>query len=74
MSRLPSTRIRLALLAYNDAGEVLQLVPLGTLAKPLPIAELLEHVRQRIGTARVTEVLRFTARPKATESADGGNQ
>ena len=70
MSRPSSTRIRLALLAYNDAGDVLQLVPLGTMAKPLPIVELLEQVRRRIGTARVTQVLRFASRSNATGAAD----
>lgn len=51
--------VRIALVAYRDDGNVLQLVPLGTVAKPLPIAALLTKVRERIAGANIAHVLKF---------------
>jgi hypothetical protein len=51
--------IRIALVAYRDDGNVLQLVPLGTVAKPLLISALLAQVRNRIAGATVGQILRF---------------
>jgi hypothetical protein len=59
-SRPNPHRIRLALIAYTADGEVQQLVSLGTMAKPLPVARLLANVRRRIVGADVGQVLRFT--------------
>jgi hypothetical protein len=53
--------IRIALVAYRDDGNVLQLVPLGTVAKPFPITALLAQVRNRIAGATVGQVLRLDA-------------
>lgn len=64
MPSRPNRRtIRIALIAYRDDGDVLQLVPLGTMVKPLPIARLLERVRHRIGGARIGQVLTFRQKP-----------
>jgi hypothetical protein len=60
MSRRRS--IRIALVAYRADGDLLQMVPLGTVAKPLPITELLAQVRTRIAGASVAHVLRFDTR------------
>lgn len=57
--RPPAGGVRIALVAYQDDGAVLQLVPLGTVAKPLPIAALIEQVRERVSGASIGHVLRF---------------
>ena len=57
--------VRIALVAYRDDGDVLQLVPLGTVAKPLPIADLLAQVRTRITGATVAHVLKFAPAQEA---------
>jgi hypothetical protein len=45
--------VKIALIAYRDDGDLLQLVPLGSMARPLPIARLLERVQKRISDVRV---------------------
>jgi hypothetical protein len=51
--------------AYRDDGAVLQLVPLGTVAKPLPVADLLAQVKTRITGAAVSHVLKFAPTSEA---------
>lgn len=63
MPQRPNPRtVKIALVAYRDDGSVLQLVPLGTMAKPLPVGRLLERVSERIAAATVTtgQFLTFT--------------
>ena len=60
MPSRPNRRtVKIALVAYRDNGDLLQLVPLGSLAKPLPVAELLAAVRDRVDGAAVAQVVRF---------------
>ena len=62
MPSRPNPRtIRLAVIAYNDDAELLQFVPLGTMAKPLPVGRLLEHVQARVDNTAVGEVLKFAS-------------
>ena len=43
MPQRPNPRtVKIALVAYRDDGDVLQLVPLGTMSRPLPVARLIE--------------------------------
>jgi hypothetical protein len=60
-SRTKPRTVKIALVAYRDDGDVLQLVPLGTMARPLPIGRLLERIAERIAAAHVTigQVLTF---------------
>lgn len=54
MPQTPNPRtIRIALVAYRDDGDVLQFVPLGSMARPLPVARLLERVQTRIAGVKV---------------------
>ena len=57
--------VKIALVAYRDDGDVLQLVPLGTMARPLPVMRLLEPVQRRIAGVKVGagNVLTFNHNP-----------